>query len=156
MCVVGTQPWSTSQDPFAGDTVANGTVHDPKTGLTWQQMPPPDTYTQAGALQYCAGLSLDGGGWRLPTIKELATIADFTRVGVDTKSDPYAGTPFAGIQPVAERDGEMLGRFWSSSMSFESQDGPLAWAFQFVWYTTNLPKTRNLAVWLSDLVRCVR
>ena len=51
-------------------TVASGTVYDTKTKLTWQQVVPWTTYSWADAKTYCAGLSLAGTGWRLPTVKD--------------------------------------------------------------------------------------
>lgn len=56
----------------------NGTVTDLATGLTWQQhegliLP---MSNDGPAEAYCQGLSLAGGGWRLPTVKELLSIVD--------------------------------------------------------------------------------
>ncbi len=55
---------------------AGGTVKDPRTGLTWQRQVPGPSYGWEDAKAYCAGLSLAGGGWRLPTIDELKGLAD--------------------------------------------------------------------------------
>lgn len=58
---------------------------DTSTGLVWQRdglgsrdclLSPYCTETEAVA--YCAGLSLDGSGWRLPTYTELNSILDTT------------------------------------------------------------------------------
>ena len=64
----------------AGSGSGNGTVYDSKTKLTWQQTSPSTKYALADAKQYCAqvGTSLSGTGWRLPTIKELLTIVDYS------------------------------------------------------------------------------
>lgn len=61
-----------------------GVVTDNVTKLEWQ-----DDYsdnsgsiksdTWQGAIDYCSGLGLDGGGWRLPTRKELASLSDYGR-----------------------------------------------------------------------------
>ncbi len=66
-------------------TIANGTVHDTKTNLTWEQVSP-STFTWADAQAHCANLVLDGNGWRLPSMKELQTIVDDTRIApaIDT------------------------------------------------------------------------
>ncbi len=56
----------------------NGTVTDLATGLVWQQQDDNDSKTHAQAISYCQTLSLAGGGWRLPAIKELASITDRT------------------------------------------------------------------------------
>ena len=63
--------------------VANGdgTVTDPSTGLMWKQAECPDLTLEA-ALKYCEELSLAGhGDWRLPNIKEIATLVDPTYQG---------------------------------------------------------------------------
>lgn len=66
--------------PFEID---GGVVRDRRTGLAWEREPAvidvldwdADPIIQP-AIDYCASLSLDGGGWRLPTVKELPTIVD--------------------------------------------------------------------------------
>ncbi len=56
----------------------NGTVTDSSTGLMWQQ----DTggpATWSSAVSYCESLVLGGvGDWRLPNIKELASLTDYS------------------------------------------------------------------------------
>jgi hypothetical protein len=59
----------------------DGTVRDAETGLVWQRVSPPLTvFTSAeDAIAYCAsGADLPGAGWRLPSVKELATLYDPT------------------------------------------------------------------------------
>jgi hypothetical protein len=59
----------------------DGTVTDKTTGLMWQQQDDGTGRYWQSQLQYCAGLSLGGhSDWRLPNIKELASIVDPTRV----------------------------------------------------------------------------
>jgi hypothetical protein len=58
------------------------TVYDSKTKLTWQgTVTSEQPATLAAAKTYCAGIGslLGGAGWRLPTIKELASIVDYTK-----------------------------------------------------------------------------
>ena len=65
--------------PAGQYTVATDTVKDNRTGLTWQRATGgPLIFTTA--LAYSTGLSLGGltSGWRLPNIKELATLLDET------------------------------------------------------------------------------
>ena len=58
----------------------DGTVTDTDTGLMWQKATAPGTYTWEQALLYCENLNLGGyRDWRLPTVKELGSILDFTR-----------------------------------------------------------------------------
>ena len=56
----------------------DGTVTDTDTGLMWTQVPAAAT-TWDAALSYAENLSLDGyTDWRLPNIKELQTLTDYT------------------------------------------------------------------------------
>jgi len=64
----------------------NGTVTDTSTGLMWQQDTARDdqgnydTMTWEEALAYCESRTLGGHtDWRLPTIKELRSLVDYTR-----------------------------------------------------------------------------
>lgn len=52
---------------------------DPETGLEWENWEAPPPWAESGltwaeANQYCAQLTLDGGGWQLPTVDELRTL----------------------------------------------------------------------------------
>jgi hypothetical protein len=60
--------------------VSGGRVTDPGTGLVWQQASSPTTMSAAAATGYCAGLRLGGRTWRLPSVQELATTVDESRV----------------------------------------------------------------------------
>jgi hypothetical protein len=61
----------------------DGTVTDTSTGLRWQQAgSSTNTQTWEQALAYCEGLNLGGyTDWRLPTIKELRSLVDYSRYG---------------------------------------------------------------------------
>ena len=57
----------------------DGTVTDPSNSLMWQQKTTSPTMTWEQALTYCEGLNLGGyTDWRLPTIKELRGLVDFS------------------------------------------------------------------------------
>ncbi len=83
---------SRANAPAGRYTISNGTVYDTKTKLTWQQtLPPPSMdFTWPAASNYCSGLSLNGAGWRLPTVKELASILDFSQPSNAATIDPNA------------------------------------------------------------------
>jgi Protein of unknown function (DUF1566) len=82
---------------------ATGTVLDTRTRLTWQQKSSP-AVTLGAAGSACFNLVLPGTGWRLPTVKELLTLADTARDnGLDSTAFPseplgayWSGTPVAG------------------------------------------------------------
>jgi len=84
--------------------IANGTVYDTKTHLTWQQAVSTSTYPQAAAVSYCAGLNLNGATWRLPTMKELLTIVDLSVPPPGPTIDPAAFPNTPGAY------------FWSSTL----------------------------------------
>lgn len=59
-------------------TVKGDTLTDSVTKLTWQLAVAPGVLTWQQAVQYCAGLQLDGASdFRLPTRLELETLVDF-------------------------------------------------------------------------------
>jgi hypothetical protein len=113
----------------------NGTVYDTKTKLTWQQGVAPGTYTWAGAKAYCAALNLGGTGWRLPTIKELQTIADDSQTNPSIDTTAFPSTP--------------ADWFWSSSPLAGSSSS--AWNVSFLIGDTSYNIVSN-----TDYIRCVR
>ncbi|MBT3200595.1 MAG: DUF1566 domain-containing protein [Phycisphaerales bacterium] len=79
----------------------DGTVSDLVTGLIWQKTPDFVKRTHEDAQKYADGLQLAGqGDWRVPTIKELFSLADF-RGNMHTRT-PYIDTKtFDFKYPVA-------------------------------------------------------
>jgi hypothetical protein len=75
---------------------AGGTVFDDRTGLTWQQSVPSQTYAWSDAQSYCNGnaAGLPGSGWRLPSMKELQTIVDDAQVNPAIDPNAFPSTPF--------------------------------------------------------------
>lgn len=71
----------------------DGTVLDHQTGLTWQQATDGMTRVWADAKAYCASLSLAGGGWHLPNMKELESLVDETRASPSIDPSAFPGTP---------------------------------------------------------------
>jgi hypothetical protein len=87
---------------------SGGTVVDRNTHLSWQQSLDGIVRTWEQARDYCAGLPLAGGGWRLPTMSELQSIIDESvkEPAIDGTAFPgtpsegfWAGTPLAGMPP---------------------------------------------------------
>lgn len=69
--------------PTSTFTISGATVRDERTGLVWQRQTDGIKYpTSPEASAACAKLSLDGvSGFRLPSVKELATLIDESRAG---------------------------------------------------------------------------
>ena len=116
---------------------SGGTVYDTKTKLTWQRLVESTTHTWADAKTYCAGVdaNLGGTGWRLPTLKELQTIVDYSQSNPSIDSTAFPSTPAS--------------YFWSSSPVAGSPS--LAWSVYF--FNGN---TSNGAISTTINVRCVR
>lgn len=73
----------------AGSAVA-GSVTDSATGLVWESGASTTAIDWTSALAHCEALELDGvSTWRLPNLKELASIVD------DSLSAPAISTVFA-------------------------------------------------------------
>jgi len=82
---------------------SDGTVTDQNSGLSWQQQDDGIGHNWQEAIAYCEGLDLAGKtDWRLPNIKELQSIVDYTR------HDP-------AIDPAAFTLSDPEGWFWSST-----------------------------------------
>ena len=81
----------------------NGTVTDRAMGLVWQLADDGQTRDWLGALQYCESLKLAGyNDWRLPNVKELQTIVDYT------KNDPALDQRYL-------KQSDKKAWFWSST-----------------------------------------
>jgi formylglycine-generating enzyme required for sulfatase activity len=93
--------------PLGRYTTSGGTVYDTKTKLTWQQAAPATTYAWADAKTYCASATvssaLGGSGWRLPTVKELQTLVDYTTTSAPVIDPTFQGPAayFRSSSPVA-------------------------------------------------------
>jgi Protein of unknown function (DUF1566) len=105
-------------------TVQNGTVFDHGTKLTWQEGYDPTTSLPNGVANYCASLTLAGGGWRAPSIKELESIVDNTRVGPSI--DPVFQMP---AETVNDTDNQA---FYSGTAYAPPPPGEYWWYLNFV------------------------
>lgn len=126
--------WEPTASPAFIDN-ADGTITDPRSSLVWQQTVDANSFSWADANTYCAGLSLAGSGWRLPTRVELVSIVD------DTRSNP-AIDPTAFPSTPAED-------FWSSSRDVVSSGN--RW---FVNFNDGATDRNGSTVGLR--VRCIR
>ncbi len=111
-CVRGQTEYGENDFVDNGD----GTITDLATGLMWQKSDDGTPRNWEDALAYAEGLELAGyDDWRLPNIKELQSIADYTR------DDP-------AIDPIFETV-DTDGWFWSSTTSYEQIDFAMYMAF---------------------------
>lgn len=135
-CVrAGMAPPSRCYPTAARYQVQNGLVSDAATGLTWQATGPDSlSYPNAGA--YCAGLV---GGFRLPSIKELFTIARFTNAGGSGIDTTVFGNDYSD---------------WSSSPVLGTGNGiwVLAYDIEMAGATPAMAATGDG----TDTTRCVR
>jgi len=94
----------------------DGTVSDLNTGLAWQRSPDFVRRSWPDAVEYAKSLVLAGGGdWRLPTIKELFSIADF-RGNMKTRT-PYIDTRYFDFRYPDTSTGvrDIDAQYWSST-----------------------------------------
>lgn len=98
--------------PLGRYVVTSGTVYDNKTKLTWQQSVVSTTYTWSDAKSRCTAL---GAGWRLPALRELLSIVDYSQSGPAIDRAAFPGTPSLN--------------FWSSSPYAGSATS--AWSVSF-------------------------
>ena len=117
-------PPGKSADRFV--VLGTGEVLDVTTGLRWQQTPGSANVVGAGsscngpttcvwqeAVDYCAAL---GGGYRLPEIKELISLVDYSQFNPALP----AGHPFTGVQSSL---------YWSAAAV--ASNPTLAWNVDF-------------------------
>jgi hypothetical protein len=100
--------------PAGRYTTTIDAVTDTKTGLVWQRAVPNATFTWQSALAYCQNLRLGGaGGYRLPTVKELATLVDETASAapaIDATAFPSTAAAFFwSSTPLVDAPGKAWG-----------------------------------------------
>jgi len=125
----------------------NAFVKDSKTKLEWQNyydftssyQPPLITWSLA--IEYCKNLDLNGTKWRLPNIKELRTISDYTR---------FAPAVFPILSNTI-RPGISSDNYWSSTTDRTQNLDPRAWVINNA-YGRSYRHRKNTA----NHVRCVR
>jgi hypothetical protein len=100
---------------FGGTASAKDKIwKDEKSGLTWQVTPTGGTMEWFDAKSHCTGLSLNGGGWHLPTIVELRSLIRGCTARTAGPSCNDKEGPADGCYWPAEMQGT-CGYYWSSS-----------------------------------------
>jgi hypothetical protein len=141
-------PGRTEAPPGRYTIPGDGTVYDTATTLTWQQTANMTGLTWSVAGPYCAGLTGPaGGGWRLPTVKELTTLLDYSRSG-SPFIDPVA---FPGVP--AQSSSGAVNAFWSST-SLVGMSVGLTQGAWLVYFDSAITQPNPLNV--GGAVRCVR
>jgi hypothetical protein len=93
----------------------DGTITDRATGLTWTQQDSGEAMEWEEALAYCSTLDTAGvNDWRLPNVKELQSIVDYTRSPSTTGS--AAISPLFTLTEITDEGGGSNYPFlWSST-----------------------------------------
>jgi len=98
----------------------DGTVSDLATGLVWQQADDGVSREWQESLEYCEVLDLGGSDdWRLPDVKELQSIVDYTRS--PATSGTAAIDPVFGTSTIVDEGGSINWPFFWSSTTHASQ-----------------------------------
>ncbi|MEI6805481.1 MAG: DUF1566 domain-containing protein, partial [Myxococcaceae bacterium] len=118
-------------------TATSGEVTDSVTNLIWQQVSTGSTMNWTNAITHCTGLNLNSHTWRLPSVRELATLVD------------YSGGKSSLMMNPTVFSGEPANAFWSLSslVGFPTN----AWYVYF-----GLGLVDYGLVTLNSYVRCVR
>ncbi|MFC1736617.1 DUF1566 domain-containing protein, partial [Candidatus Hydrogenedentota bacterium] len=101
---------------FAYKDNGDGTVTDENTRLKWQQTPPEEHLTWSEAAEYAEELELAGySDWRVPTIKELYSLAAF--YGDIKTLTPYIDTDHFDFYYPDTTEGHRIidAQYWSSN-----------------------------------------
>jgi hypothetical protein len=114
-------------------TIANGEVTDNMTGLIWRQALNPGAVVFADVATVCTGLA--NGPWRVPNVKELATLLDPTTNAPAIDAEVFPKTPVAPM--------------WSSTP--DARDAGYAFAVDF-----GFGDVGHYAVDKTYQVRCVK
>lgn len=101
-------------NPLSYQNNGDGTITDLNTGLMWQKTPDFNRYSYDDAVEYCESLTTGGyNDWRMPTIKELYSIAMFDGELIpEGTSSPYLDDEYFDF----EYDRMVFaGQYWSST-----------------------------------------
>jgi hypothetical protein len=127
--------------------IATGEVRDNYTGLVWQQDYSAATMAWADAAGYCAGLTTGGHTWRLPSIRELATLVDEAQVAPSINRTMFPNTRYGS---------RSNNWYWASHRA--AGNATAAWALNFDDGFTGFNAGASGAwnYWTAAWVKCVR
>ncbi|MCP4641661.1 MAG: DUF1566 domain-containing protein [bacterium] len=147
-------------NPMAYRDNGDGTVTDLNTGLMWQQTPPNAMFSWQDAAPYADALRLAGHtDWRVPTIKELYSLAAF--YGDINRLTPYINTGYFDFYYPDTSQGHRIidAQYWSSNAYVGPTMFGDAAAFGFNFADGRIkayPANTNGGPMKANFVRCVR
>lgn len=108
------------QNQFTAD--ASGTITDSATGLTWMQTDSGSGMNWEAALSYCEALDYGGASdWRLPDVKELQSLVDYSRSPATSGS--AAIDPLFQVTAITDEAGQQDYPFYWSSTTHADSSG---------------------------------
>jgi len=130
--VMPNPPTAGLPNPASYAVNADGSITEKVSGLTWEATVSGTSYAQQDAVALCAA---KGGGWRLPTRLELASLVDYTIAA----PGPTINALFTNTPPVV---------YWTQTL-YHNNNGD-AWSVGFDVGYSDYGVRNN-----PDLVRCV-
>lgn len=107
--------------PSSRYTLSASSVVDTTTKLTWMRMPETSGVAWADAKALCAGLTIDGGGFRLPKKEELLGLGENLPEGIDRRAFPAASSHEKHLSATVY--------YWTATPHAVSET--MAWAVRF-------------------------
>ena len=102
-------------------SAGGGVVSDNWTKLQWQRAGVANKQDLAIAESYCSGLSLEGSGWRLPTVRELHGLVDEQESAPAIDTTAFPNTAASSFHFSSPRAGWKL-MHWYVNFGYGSAD----------------------------------